>query len=44
MAIPADDAKGRAFRVDRDDGVHPIGFAGAAEVFEGFAGSVRAGR
>lgn len=44
MAIPAHDAQGRALRVDRDHGVHPVGFAGAAEVFEGFAGSVRAGR
>jgi hypothetical protein len=36
-------ANGRAFSVDDDHCVQAIGFARAADIFEGFAGAVRAG-
>jgi hypothetical protein len=43
VAKPADDANRSALGVDDDHRVQTIGFAGTAQVFERFAGSVRTG-
>ena len=40
VAVAAVHADGAAVRVGSDDGMHPVGLAGTAEVFDRFAGAV----